>query len=962
MVFQTQPQKILFLAANPKDTSRLRLDEEIRNIQEGLKLSTGRDSFELLTQWALRPRDLRRALLEHDPQIVHFSGHGEGKSGLVLENDLGKAQTISSAALANLFKLCPSVRCVFLNSCYSKVQATAIANHIPYVIGMNEAIGDAIAIRFAVGFYDALGYGRSLPEAYEFGMTAIESEPSVITRDGSIYSEGTVCAMPLQPAIPVLIQLESSLVSASSQRANPAFHDYKRNEIERATNFTRDAFSSYGLPLEKSDTILRSADEKVLINAVWTEIEDRLRQSLHNAILIRLDMAEQRTQVSRPWDSQLRTADQTVKKLSPGTHIADVFDRQDVGGKLLVLGNPGSGKTTTMLDLSAVLIQRANKIPDHPIPILFNLSSWQSSRQHITDWLLEEMKLKYGASKKLSQNWLKEKKLLPLLDGLDELPPNQQASAVKMLNAWIQSGEGTTRLLVCSRLEEYELYADKLALNAAIRLEPLTNQQLQSYLISLNTEALWNTLQQDAELLTLLRRPLLLSVSILANESIDIEQWQRKHTTAERIEYLLDTYVERRLHEVVKSKEYKLEEQPTAQQTRCWLVWLAKQLHEQSQDEFLIEQMQPAWLLNQKSKRLYKSTLGFMNGMIFGVSLCLISFISILLYTDYLPIETSTRANISISWIASYFVRTIAISITLGFLCAVNNLFQIIDRPEGWISNIRYRFQNAVFLSLVFSSLYFVSLSIQGKNLVVPTEFSQYSNPVVFLLSAIVFFFGSIGLLLPLIRPEIRTVEAIQWSASKFKENTSKGLRKICASAGRILGISVATVVLGLFLFSIGPLHSSESYINFFTDSIFLRYRLFFACQNCRFRIISYAYILLFSSFSGSIKALTKMQIPRFNPLRSNHLKLLFETAKRKTLRKSYFSRRILSFSLFLSIVAEFRGVNRKLLFREIQETLKDIDDTIDGFDYLTTGDSPSRLFQYIIEPLSQYIVDPSSK
>ncbi|ASC69215.1 hypothetical protein XM38_001410 [Halomicronema hongdechloris C2206] len=77
-----------------------------------------------------------------------------------------------------------------------------------------------------------------------------------------------------------------------------------------------------------------------MVAAVWTEVNDRLRQSLHNAILIRLDMADQRHQVSRPWDSQLVTADKTAKPIAPGTAIADVFDRSDVGGKLLIWSGP----------------------------------------------------------------------------------------------------------------------------------------------------------------------------------------------------------------------------------------------------------------------------------------------------------------------------------------------------------------------------------------------------------------------------------------------------------------------------------------------------------------------------------------------------------------------------------------------------------------------------------------------
>ena len=52
-------------------------------------------------------------------------------------------------------------------------QARAIADHIPYVVGMTRAIGDEAAIKFAVGFYDALGAGRSYEDAFLFGRNAI---------------------------------------------------------------------------------------------------------------------------------------------------------------------------------------------------------------------------------------------------------------------------------------------------------------------------------------------------------------------------------------------------------------------------------------------------------------------------------------------------------------------------------------------------------------------------------------------------------------------------------------------------------------------------------------------------------------------------------------------------------------------------------------------------------------------
>lgn len=198
---------ILFLAADPVSTSQLRLDREVRDIEAGLQRSQHRDRFQLKQQWAVRPRDLQRSLLDHSPQIVHFSGHGVGEAtntqtadppsikdarkitfagdqpdapmaseeGIILEGISGEAKLVSTEALASLFSLfAQSVECVVLNACYSQRQATAIAQHIPYVIGMNQAIGDRAAIEFAVGFYDALGAGRSVEFAYKLGCSAIQ--------------------------------------------------------------------------------------------------------------------------------------------------------------------------------------------------------------------------------------------------------------------------------------------------------------------------------------------------------------------------------------------------------------------------------------------------------------------------------------------------------------------------------------------------------------------------------------------------------------------------------------------------------------------------------------------------------------------------------------------------------------------------------------------------------------------
>ncbi len=168
---------ILVLAASSTDMPGLRLDKEIREIDEGLRLAKKRDNFKLEQRLAARTEDLRRALLRYEPQIVHFCGHGE-TDGIFLENDAGTKQLVPKEALTNLFKLFSKrgVQCVVLNACYSDEQAEEISEHINFVVGMSKVVGDKAAIQFAVGFYDALGAGWSYEDAYELGCNAIALE------------------------------------------------------------------------------------------------------------------------------------------------------------------------------------------------------------------------------------------------------------------------------------------------------------------------------------------------------------------------------------------------------------------------------------------------------------------------------------------------------------------------------------------------------------------------------------------------------------------------------------------------------------------------------------------------------------------------------------------------------------------------------------------------------------------
>ena len=169
--------KILFLAANPADTDRLRLDAEMRDIDQALQQAPFRDRFDITWHGAVQVADLQGYLLRHKPDIVHFSGHGDQSSEIVLEDSSGKSQPVPVRALSRLFfVLKDNIRCVVLNACYSEQQAKAIAEHIDCVIGMSKAIGDTAAISFAIAFYQALGYGKSVQTAFDLGRAQIDLE------------------------------------------------------------------------------------------------------------------------------------------------------------------------------------------------------------------------------------------------------------------------------------------------------------------------------------------------------------------------------------------------------------------------------------------------------------------------------------------------------------------------------------------------------------------------------------------------------------------------------------------------------------------------------------------------------------------------------------------------------------------------------------------------------------------
>lgn len=164
---------VLYLSANPLETTRLRVEAELREIREELdKRRVAHLRVE--NRGAARPKDITDALLNVRPRIVHFSGHAAEDGRLYLERDTGHSQLVPPRALADLFRqVANDVKCVILNACGTAVLAEAIAEHVDHVIAMRDVVEDRAAIAFSIGFYQALAAGRSVEEAFGFGRTQV---------------------------------------------------------------------------------------------------------------------------------------------------------------------------------------------------------------------------------------------------------------------------------------------------------------------------------------------------------------------------------------------------------------------------------------------------------------------------------------------------------------------------------------------------------------------------------------------------------------------------------------------------------------------------------------------------------------------------------------------------------------------------------------------------------------------
>jgi hypothetical protein len=524
--------------------------------------------------------DLQQALGQRAWHVLHFIGHGgfdsrrgEGLVYLADEDAPDAAHPLTAQGLSSLLVECRSLRLVLLNACegaregdsqsFASIAASLSGDGIPAVVAMQYPISDTAAIAFGRAFYERVAKWEPVDAAVASARNAVRLDEST-----------------LEWATPVLhLRAQNANLFAREGRRSPTLSGHQQLDPQDRTNRRR---------------MLGR------VRATW--IDGYLKDSLRGAALQALGLEDRPDAVPDRWGMLLQQPEKPDQMLSPDTSIADVFDKLD--GELLILGEPGSGKTITLLELTRTLLDQAEDDETLPIPVVFNLSSWASRRLPLAEWLRDELNQRYDIPRSIGGKWVTNDQILPLLDGLDEVAAEHRPACVEAINRYSESRTGMlASLVVTSRVADYEALKVRLHLRGAVVLQALRPDQIDAYLASAGQQLVGVrlALEADSTLQEMAASPLLLSIMTLAYQGASANTLPTSGTIAERRTQLFDTYVD----QMFKRRTRVAATRFPKEQTLHWLGWLASSLNNQAQTVFYLDRLQPEWLPTREQRRWY---------------------------------------------------------------------------------------------------------------------------------------------------------------------------------------------------------------------------------------------------------------------------------------------------------------------------------------------------------------------
>ncbi|MEH1096114.1 NACHT domain-containing protein [Micromonospora sp. CPCC 205739] len=327
-------------------------------------------------------------------------------------------------------------------------------------------------------------------------------------------------------------------------------------------------------------------------------VRDALHRSLQQAV--RLDVAlDAQPDAVEAYEGPTQAALQRLgapEPLPDGTRLVDVYD---ASRRILLIGRPGSGKTTHLLQLTEELLRRARADDDSPAPVVLLLSRWRTSHPDFCSWASAEIGERYGVAPAEVRQWLDDGRVILLLDGLDEVDDEYQDACLEAINSFARADSfaGTGMVVTC-RSQDYERL-HRLAFDVALVVRPLSRAQIDRALRSAgpDLDTLRHALDRDETLRELLTTPLMLGVATIAYRGATPDQLPTGGDSDAHRQVLYRLFVQRML-----TRRRSLRGRPETEanfpphEARCALIWLARLMHRRSQTVFYPDWLTPAWL------------------------------------------------------------------------------------------------------------------------------------------------------------------------------------------------------------------------------------------------------------------------------------------------------------------------------------------------------------------------------
>lgn len=349
--------------------------------------------------------------------------------------------------------------------------------------------------------------------------------------------------------------------------------------------------------------IKKKSPREHLLDEVKREVKARRSHSLHKAVRLNLHSENSPQPLKRLWDIDLKIGSRPSFQIPQKAGITQLFDR--MGGKLVILGGVGSGKTATLLELAEKLANRAENDVNLPCPVVLNLVARQDDSVAIADWIVEQIQIKYNIPINIIQQWLTEQLLLPLFDGLDEIETARHEGFIQSINQFIDGEFKPNNLVICGSFEAYKKCKIRFKLRAAILLKTLTENQIREYLIGARSREVWYSIEKEPELLKLAKTPLFLNMLTLAYEEILIESWKRLPSSEAQRQYLLNAYIRRQMTREINQQWYPKGREPRPEKFRHWLMWLATKMKEKNMTNFSLQKLSLSWLETEREQQIY---------------------------------------------------------------------------------------------------------------------------------------------------------------------------------------------------------------------------------------------------------------------------------------------------------------------------------------------------------------------